>query len=173
MKRMLVKSLYFMSAIGMVLSTVPAIAAEPLTVKTADVALSSDGVLKGTVLTAEAQPISGATIEVLHGDKKIASVVSDEEGQFAVKGLRNGAHVIQCANVQQPVRFWTATASAPPSAIRSVSLVVNENTVRGQQAGGGLAIGNLVPFAVIGGVTAIVVGTTLDESGYPAPPASP
>lgn len=173
MKRVLVKSLYFMSAIGMVLSTVPANAAEPVPVKTADVALSNDGMLKGSVLTAEAQPISGATIEILHGDRKVASVVSDEEGQFAVKGLRNGAHVIQCANVQQPVRFWTTTAAAPPAAIRSVSLVVNENTVRGQQGTGGPALGNLVPYAVIGGVIGVVVGTTLDESGYPAAPASP
>ncbi len=99
----------------------------------------------------------------------MATAVSNEEGQFAVKGLRSGVHVIQCSNTQQPVRFWT-TASAPPTSVRNVSLVVDNNVVRGQEGG---TVGAILPFAVIGGVIGVVLGTTLDDNGTPAPPASP
>lgn len=169
MKMGSVRSLCVLSAIGILLSGLPVQAADSGVIRTADVTLNGEGLLQGTVLTSDAQPIVGATVEIIHADKKVATAVSNEEGQFAVKGLRSGVHVIQCSNTQQPVRFWT-TASAPPTAVRNVSLVVDNSVVRGQQGSG---VGAFVPFAVIGGVIGVVLGTTLDDNGNPAPPASP
>ena len=59
----------------------------------------------GTVLSTEGQPVSGMAVSILHHESTVATTVSNEEGEFAVKGLRHGAHVIKVGSKQQPVRL--------------------------------------------------------------------
>ena len=155
----------------------PLMAAEPTEVRTHDVALNAGGFLNGTVLNTEAQPIAGVAVNVLQNEHVVAKTVSNEEGKFTVKGLRNGAHVIEVGQHQQRVRLW-GTNTAPPAAIENVAIVVDEETVRGQMfgggggmlGGGGLSGGAIGGLALIGAATAITLGTTLDNNATPASP---
>jgi hypothetical protein len=162
---------------GMLSVGSPLMAGEPVQIgsteeiRSSDVVLHNGGVLQGTVLNTEGQPVSGVTVRIVHKENSVATTVSNEEGKFAVKGLRNGAHMIEVGTKLQPVRLW-GTNTAPPAAIENVAIVVDEEAVRGQMFGGGgglpgSGIGGLV---LIGAATAITLGTTLDNNAAPASP---
>ena len=160
----------------------PLMAGEPVQigstddVRWSDVVLHNGGVLQGTVMNTEGQPVSGVTVNILHNENSVATTVSSEEGKFAVKGLRNGAHIIEVGTKHQPVRLW-GTDTAPPAAIENVAVVVDEDAVRGQMfgggggmLGGGMLGSNIGGLMIIGAATAITLGTTLDNNATPASP---
>lgn len=146
----------------------PAMAAGPVEIRSSDVSLT-DGVLTGIIVNSSAKPISGLNVKLIHGDNVIARATSDENGQFAISGLRNGGHVLQIGTVHQPVRFWE-TQQAPPSATARMAIVVDEPVVRGQES----SLNNvLIPALVIGGALGVTLGTTLSADDKASAPASP
>ena len=153
----------------------PLMAGEPVEIRATDVSLHSGGLLRGTVLNISAQPVAGVTVTVLHLDKVVATSMSNEQGEFSVKGLRNGAHVIKVGALRQAVRLW-GTDTAPPAAVENIAIVIDEETIRGQTgtgAGnqlGGFIGSNVGALLLIGGAGAIVLGTTLDNNANPASP---
>ncbi|MFM7057383.1 MAG: carboxypeptidase-like regulatory domain-containing protein [Planctomycetota bacterium] len=108
----------------------PVVAEEAVEVRSRDVLLHS-GSLSGVVLNRESHPLPGITVQFLHGKNVIAVATSDDNGNFAVHGLRNGGHVVATGEEKELVRFWNSTA-APPSASARLILVVDEEVVRGQ-----------------------------------------
>ena len=161
---------------GLMLVGRPVCAEGPTDIRAKDVALSESGMLTGTVLNTAAKPVSDVAIQIIHEDKVVASTKSDAEGKFAVRGLRNGAHVMQVAGVQQPVRFWGQDA-APPAALSQMAIVVPDDVVRGQAGylpivSPGFYNSSAAAFLVIGAGVAITLGTTLGASDYEQP-ASP
>lgn len=172
MKHRSLKSLVYSAVCGLVLSGTPISAQDQpsrevgTTPRVVDVSLAGEGTLVGTVMTRSAQPIPGAAVRILHGDKVVATTVSDSSGQFSVQGLRNGTHAINCSGSQQTVRFW-GTEAAPPSATSRLAVIVgDQGPTRGQNSGLG---STLVPLGIFGGVLAVTLATTLDNDD----PASP
>ncbi len=107
---------------------------EPAAPRGADVVLQESGALRGSVVNEVGQPIAAAKVQVLQGDRVVATATSNEEGRFAVRSLRNGTHVIRVEGASQVVRFWSE-AAAPPTAINDVTIVVQPDAlVRGQAA---------------------------------------
>lgn len=162
---------------GMVSVGSPLMAGEPVQIRSteeirpSDIVLHHGGVLQGTVLNTEGQPVSGVTVKIGHNQNTVAKTLSNAEGKFAVKGLRNGAHMIEVGAKLRPVRLWE-TNTAPPAAIENVAIVVDEEAVRGQMFGGGgrWPGSGIRAFVLIGGVAAITLGTTLDNDARPASP---
>ena len=153
----------------------PLMAGEPVEIRSTDVSLHVGGFLKGTVLNTAAQPMAGVPVNVFHEDKVVATAMSDKNGGFIVKGLRNGAHVVKVGTTQKAVRLW-GPDTAPPAAVENIAIVVDDEAVRGQlglmsgsQAGGFIA-SNAGAFLLIGGAAAITLGTTLDNNAAPASP---
>ena len=139
-----------------------------------DVALNDGGLIRGTVLSTAAQPVAGVAVAILHNENNVATVLSDKKGEFAVKGLRNGAHVLQAGTTRQIVRLWGIN-SAPPTAVENIAIVVDEEAVQGQLYGdGGLGggIGRLGEVGELGVATAVTLGTTPgnDANSIPANP---
>lgn len=164
---------------GLISVGTPVMAGGPVEIRSTDVTLKGEGVLSGTVLNVSAQPVAGVTVRVLHGESVVATSTSDDQGHFYVKGLRHGSHVIQVGSVQHPVRFW-GTTSAPPASTAQMAIVVDERVVRGQAGFAPVYVSSgfnssAGAFLLIGGATAIVLGTTLGASNDapPALPASP
>lgn len=164
---------------GLISANSPVFAELPVEIRSTDVTLVQQGLLKGTVLNTSAQPVIGVPVHILHGEAIVASAVSDEEGQFSISGLRNGSHIIQVGSVQQPVRFWETT-TAPPASTSHMAIVVDEEIVRGQQGFqpgntvAGTISSNLGMILLIGGGIGIVLGTTMSADNYsPKAPASP
>lgn len=147
----------------------PAIAGEPVEIRSSDVALTAGGLLKGTVLSTAAYPLSGVAVDVLHDDRIVAKAMSNEQGEFSVKGLRSGAHVVKAGTTVQAVRLW-GTDTAPPAAAENIAIVVDEKVVRGQSEAVGFIRSNAGALLFIGGAVGIVLGTTLDNTSSPASP---
>lgn len=163
----------------------PVLASEAVVIRSSDYLLGQEGVLIGSVLNHSGLPASGLPVQVLHKDQIIATAVSDEKGEFAVQGLRNGQHTVKLGASQQSVRFWSNTA-APPAAMSRMAIVVDEEVVRGQcgdssgeGCGEGFAGGNHrawgTAFGVllIGGAVATTLALTLDDNQNAAVVASP
>ena len=144
------------------------LASETVAFGSSDYALSEDGTLFGSVLNQSAKPVAGMTVQVLHQNRVVATAVSDQQGRFAVSGLRNGAHAVQIGASQEEVRFWSS-AAAPPASASRMTVIVDEQVVRGQEAGksGLQTAGALLLF---GGAVGATLAFTLDDHDKPASP---
>lgn len=112
------------------LTATSVLAEEPVELRSRDVLLHS-GSLSGVVLNRESHPLPGIQVRLLHGKQVIATATSDDNGNFAVHGLRNGGHVVATGDEKELVRFWNSGA-APPSASARLIMVVDEEVIRGQ-----------------------------------------
>lgn len=147
---------------------------EPVMVRGTDVVLQEQGALHGSVVDEVGQPIASAKVQILHNDRLVAATTTNESGQFTVRSLRNGTHVLQTEGSIQVVRFWGESA-APPAAVDRLTVVVQPDAlVRGQAASTPGLLGN--PW-FIAGVVGIAVGTVLivenQNDDNSSPPASP
>lgn len=162
-------------ALSLLLATIisvgnTAFAGSAVEIRSNDVSLNQ-GVLVGSVVNTSALPVSGIRIHLLHKETVVATAISDEKGQFVVKGLRNGGHVLQVGTTQQPVRFWSQQ-SAPPSSSTQMAVVVDEDVVRGQGCGEDGAcssvlssIGsNPLPLLLVGGAVAATIAISNSRS---------
>ena len=119
----------------------------------ADVALGAQGVLVGHVVDEQGRPLDGASVQVAFGGTVVAQTVADQNGRFAVQGLRGGQHRILAGKTQQIVRLWVAQ-TAPPAAKNSALIVNTPNVVRGQLG----ALGGLGGVGAVAGIAAGTVG---------------
>ena len=119
----------------------PALAAQPQS-QVRDIALSENGDLVGHVVDAAGNEVKDAQVVVIFDGKPVASTQTDEQGRYAIHGLRGGVHHIAANGSQTPYRLWTADA-APPLAQGQVLNVSDSTVARGQILGHGplLAIG--------------------------------
>jgi hypothetical protein len=120
----------------------------------ADVALGAQGVLLGHVVDEQGRPLDGATVQVTFRGSVVAQTVADQDGRFAVQGLRGGQHRIVAGKSEQIVRLWAAK-TAPPSARNAALVVQGQNVVRGQLGALG-GIGGVVGVAA--GAAGLVTG---------------
>lgn len=118
------------SCMGLVLQSIPAIAAAPSGFAQ-DVAANASGGLSGTVTDTKGQAIAGARIHVRQAGAVIAETTADDRGAFDFGGLRGGVYQIATTGTAANVRLW-AGKTAPPSAANGVLLVTSSQVVRGQ-----------------------------------------
>lgn len=108
----------------------PVFSSDAVQLRSRDVLLHS-GSLSGVVLDREAHPVPRVPVRMFYGKQLIATVTSDENGNFAIHGLRNGGHIVNAGEEKTLVRLWTSD-SAPPSAAARMVMVVDEEVIRGQ-----------------------------------------
>ena len=159
----------------------PVLAAETVAVRSTDYLLGQKGVLVGNVVNQQGQPAAGLPVQVLHDGRVVATAYSNEKGEFAVESLKNGTHTVQLGESQHPVRFWS-NASAPPSAVNRMAIVIDEEVVRGQCGEGcgegdcgprGMTWGSAFGILLIGGAVATTLALTLDDQKSGVSVASP
>ncbi len=110
-----------------------AMAAETLPrVALTDVALADGGVLMGQLIDAQRQPLAAQEVRVRFQDQVIAAVVTNDRGQFTIRGLRGGTHTLETAAGSNSYQLW-APRTAPPSAQQLAVVVADaQPIVRGQ-----------------------------------------
>ncbi len=96
-----------------------------------DVELSKDGVLYGQVYTPQGQAVPNAVVQLRYQGTAVAAARCNTEGQFAINGVRGGAHEVVVGPLRNPVRLWSAGA-APKVATKGIVVAVDETIVRGQ-----------------------------------------
>ncbi|MEY3175058.1 MAG: hypothetical protein RLZZ436_2972 [Planctomycetota bacterium] len=163
----------------------PVFGTEAVELRSRDVLLHS-GSLSGVVLNRQSHPVPGVQVRLMYGKNVIATAITDDNGNFAVHGLRNGGHIVGTGEEKELVRFWSSEA-APPAASARMIMVVDEQVIRGQgcaddcveecgegQPGGKSACGVLSnPVALLllgGGAAGIVAIVAHNDDDAPASP---
>lgn len=102
----------------------------------ADVALAEGGLFTGKVVNAQGAPIAKTEVSVRLADEEVAKATTNEEGVFAVTGLRSGLYTVVAENGQVTYRVWDAGV-APPVANQSALIVTGDEVLAGQYPGYG------------------------------------
>lgn len=137
--------------------------------KITDVALGDGGVAVGVVVDGQGKPVDGASVAIKTDSKVVATVVTDEKGEFAVREMRGGIYEIQAPQGAAVFRFWTAKA-APPAAKNRMTLVSDAKLVRGQcgehgcNTGGLFGGGGGAPTVTDGGYWGNNAGSVIGDS---------
>lgn len=100
----------------------------------ANIRLSSDQTLVGTVVDAQGRVVPGAKVTILFNGVPVARTTTASSGRFAVERVRDGVHQILTAHTAKTVRLWTAT-DAPASASPDALIVSSDKVVRCQGCG--------------------------------------
>jgi hypothetical protein len=127
-------------------------------VRVVDVALVDGGTLNGQVVDGQGAPKANAPVTIHQGKDAIATVVTDKNGDFAVKNMKGGMYVVSTQNVSGVVRAWSPQ-TAPPSAVKGVLLVPNSQAVRGQIVDR-FGVGAIV----VGTIAATIIAVSIDHS---------
>ena len=147
-----------------------------------DVELTANGTLYGQVYTPAGKTVADARVYLRYQGAPIAVAKSNAKGQFAISGVRGGAHEIVVGRVNHPVRLWN-NGAAPKAASAAIGLAVDETVIRAQDVycdtcdtcppGGacgpsGFGMLDVITLATVGAaVGAMVVGldnrSTLDD----------
>ncbi len=99
--------------------------------KILDVALTTDGVMQGQVLSEQGQAIDGAKVVISQKQVKLLETTTNAAGLFGVVGMKSGLYQIDSPGKSQIVRVWSHQI-APENSKQVATLVQNNATVRGQ-----------------------------------------
>ncbi len=121
-----------------------------------DIGMKQDGVFTGRVVDHTGAPAREAEVVVRQGEKVVATVKTDDQGTFAVSGLRGGLYDVSSGKTSGQYRVWTESA-APSAANETALLVLGENGTRGQfgALGGGtlLIVAGVIASVIISAIT--------------------
>ncbi|MCE9552171.1 MAG: carboxypeptidase-like regulatory domain-containing protein [Planctomycetes bacterium] len=95
-----------------------------------DITLGAGGRMDGVLLDRQGMPLAGMPVMLMQNDHEVASVKSDENGRFAITGLRGGQYNLATLDAVTPCRLWSE-GTAPPSAKPSLQ-VYGGDLARGQ-----------------------------------------
>ena len=153
----------FLAGMGLIVPQVPAgeitrapqAVVKPVSNHVSNVVLADGRTLQGRVVQGDGQALDGVKVELWRGNQIVASVVTDEEGQFSIPNTANGLYIVRSHTGTQVVRAWDQD-SAPPNAVSAATLTADSNVVRGQSG----ADGSTLLFTAVGVavVTAGIVG---------------
>jgi hypothetical protein len=102
-----------------------------------DVVLSDSGALRGKVYNAQGQPLNHVEVLVVASRGEAVRSRTNEQGEFALDGLRGGVYHVAAGHGMQTVRAWS-NGTAPPAAERQVLIVSDPRVVLGQYEPGTL-----------------------------------
>lgn len=151
-----------LACIGMLAQ--PALAGSPVAQSAvADIALADGGLMTGKVVNAQGAPLSKKAVSLQQAGQEIATATTNEEGVFAVQGLRGGLYQVVSEGGVVSYRLW-APNTAPPAANQSALIVTGQEILNGQygpQSGHGSGGGVMGwvrehPLLVAGGIAAAI-----------------
>ena len=128
-----------------------------------DIELTSDGTLHGQIYTSEGRVVENAAIELRYQGTTVAQSLTGANGDFAITGVRGGAHDLSVGSATTSVRLWK-NGTAPVGAVDSLVFAADENVVRGQDEYGTPSNAYAPPssgFGLIDVVTLAMVGTAV------------
>ncbi len=97
---------------------------------TIDVMLHDGGLLLGQVLDAQGQPQRFVPVSLYAKDRLLATVKTDAQGRYTLRGLHGGIYRLVSAGGYGPYRLWNPGAG-PPTCRPGTLLIVGNGPVRG------------------------------------------
>ena len=99
-----------------------------------DITLDHDGTMRGQVVDERGAAVVKARVEIRHLQKKVATTTTDENGEFAISGLRGGLHSVTADGKRTFYRLWKS-GTAPPATSDAALIVADGQVQRGQFGG--------------------------------------
>lgn len=120
-----------------------------------DVALSSEGALRGSLIDVEKQPLTKTLVTLKQGGKLVATVKTNEQGEYTLPGLKTGVYQLVIQEQTFAIRVWRP-AAAPPKALKQLNMayISDKEVVRAQ-------LGYLDPVntsLLLLGVAGVIIG---------------
>ncbi len=122
-----------------------------------DIVIDESGTANLQILDAAGTARRGIRVDVSFGEHTIARAKSGSDGRVVIRKVRPGTHRIKTQDSTTVVLFWTADL-APPNAVKRPVFVAQEETVRGQIGGPGIA-----PAVLALGVASTAIAVVLIE----------
>jgi hypothetical protein len=140
---------------GVVTAAEKPVAARQATASVIDVSLIDGGVLQGQVVNPQGQVVANAPVVLTQGKNEVAKATTNQNGQFALKGVKGGVYVVSTDGAVGVVRAWSPR-TAPPSSVYGVLLVPQDVTTRAQLIGNGnMGLGAIAVLTLVGTVIAV------------------
>ena len=132
--------------IGSALPARPALAVEPTAAVAGqrehntdpsirDLALGPGGLLQGTVVDQQGQPLPGTVVVLQRPDMRQLLIRADRDGRFALTGLRGGVYQLVAGKGKYVCRLWSP-GTAPPNANDQLLVILGMDVHRGRSAAG-------------------------------------
>lgn len=137
----------------------PRAAAEATKLAVYDVALQTDGGLRGQVVDGQGVAAKNVEVAIGQGGKIVGSTHTDHDGRFQLTGLRGGVYQVATPGSIAVYRLWSEQ-TAPPAAKPAALIVDKPTTVRGNLGNRGF-IGLLSNPWFWGGLTATAIAVPL------------
>jgi hypothetical protein len=163
----IVSGIVFLMVVGAAW-TLPAFGADgplPPAPAIADVALAEGGLLVGQVVDPQGAPKANLRISLQDSqNKEVATAKTDQQGAFAISGLKGGVYQVVTPQGRRVYRLWSP-GMAPPSAQRGTLIVLGDELARGAASRGGMRAFLTNPIVIGGAVaTAIAVPVAIHNS---------
>jgi hypothetical protein len=97
-----------------------------------DVALDSQGALRGSLVSRDGKPQANSEVVLRNGREVLGTAKTQPDGSFAIKQVRPGLYEVATAKSSNVYRVWSAR-TAPPAAKPNAMLVEENVVVRGQE----------------------------------------
>ncbi len=130
-------------------------------VVTHDVALDGARQLHGQLVDRQGNPLANRIVWAAQANAAPLQTVTDEQGRFAVPGVRGGICQLQSGGSVTLCRCW-ANNTAPPAAVQELLVVSDGQTQRGQKPIGELLSGPVVIGLII--AAAIIIPIAVHNS---------
>jgi hypothetical protein len=124
----------------------------------ADVALTSDGLLRGQVVDRTGTPKAHKAVTLSTKDQVVGQATTDKEGVFAIPVAKGGVYALTDRETTVVIRVWTHQ-TAPPAAKQGLLVISDQQLVRGA-----LGEGALFPWVIVGAIGVAIGAAAIAEN---------
>lgn len=129
-----------------------------------DVSLVNGGILVGQIVNANGQTRANVPVILGQEGKAIATATTNDNGEFAFKGVASGTYHVSAGTKGGVYRVWSEQI-APPAAKSGVMIVNNDEVVRAQLGDWWSSLTPAQKIAILAGIgTAIVVPIIISQN---------
>ena len=100
-----------------------------------EIVLTAGGTLTGRVCDHNGKAIEGAKVTLKESNKVVGTTMTNKDGVYAFKNLKNGVYYPSSGNTEGVFRVWTEKSAPPSAKHQHALLVMGENGARGQFGG--------------------------------------
>ncbi len=132
-----------------------------------DVRLDEHGAIHGRLLDPSGNGLADRPVVLQHAGGAVSQTQTDAAGRFLLPRVQGGMHQLATGHGLVTCRVWTRTA-APPSAMDQLTVVADQQVVRGQQPFHAIFTNPLFIGLVIAAAVAIPIAVHNSQDDNPS-----
>jgi len=132
-----------------------------------DVRLDEQGAIHGRLLDVSGNGLADRPVVLQHVGGAVSQTQTDSAGRFLLPRVNGGVHQLATGHGTLTCRIWTH-AAAPPSATDQLTVVADQQVVRGQQPFHAIFTNPLFIGLVIAAAVAIPIAVHNSQDDHPS-----